>query len=61
MIEMAWKFTITRAGAIVATGTLTTIDPSFPVRALESLAAKYGACHMTVRDSYGQIWEKDWD
>lgn len=61
MTEITWRFTITRAGAIVATGSLTTIDLSFPARALEFIAAKYGACHMTVRDGRGQIWEKDWE
>lgn len=61
MTKINWSFTVTRAGEVLATGALSTFDLSFPARMLEQIASEYGACHMTVRDGHGQIWEKDWE
>lgn len=60
MTEIKFSFALFRAGAIVSTGALSTIDLSFPARLFESLAKQYNADKIRVRDSRGQIWEKEW-
>lgn len=59
MTEIKLSYTVSRAGEIVTAGTLCTFDLSFPARVFDSLARKYDADHIRVRDSLGQIWEKD--
>lgn len=60
MTEIKLSYTVSRAGELVAAGTLCTFDLSFPERIFDSLANKYGADSIRVRDSQGQIWEKNY-
>lgn len=61
MTTITWSFTITRAGALLAAGSLSTIDLSFPARQLEQLGAEHAPCTIQVHNSAGEIYEKDWE
>lgn len=61
MTEIKWNFRIYRAGALAAIGCLSTIDLSFPAIQLEQLGAEYAPCTIQVRNSAGEIYEKDWE
>lgn len=61
MTEISWSIIITRAGTLLATVAMSTIDLSFPVHMVERLHDKYGACTMQVFDSTGQVWKKSWE
>lgn len=61
MTEIRFSYTLSRAGEIVAAGSLVTMDLSFPARIFESLRERYNADSIRVRDSRGQVWEKTWD
>lgn len=61
MTEIRFSYTLSRAGEIVAAGSLVTVDLSFPARIFESLRERYNADSIRVRDSRGQVWEKNWE
>jgi len=59
--EINWNFIIYQAGAPVCSGALSTIDLSFPARMFDRLAAQYPHCKIKVRNSVGEIYEKEWE
>lgn len=61
MTEINWSFTISRAGAIIMVGALSTIDLSFPAKLFNRLGAEHAPCTIKVRNSEGEIYEKDWE
>lgn len=61
MTEINWSYTISRAGAPIMCGALSTIDLSFPVKLFEQLGAEHAPCTIKVRSSTGEIYEKDWE
>lgn len=61
MTEIKLSYTLTRAGDLVAAGTLVTIDLSFPARIFESLVERYHADTISVRDSRGNLWSKTYE
>lgn len=61
MTEINWSFTITHKRAVLATGALSTIDPSFPIHLMEQLGAEHAPCTIQVHNSVGELYEKDWE
>jgi len=61
MTEIRLSYTASRAGEILTCGTLVTSDLSFPARLFESIAERWHADRIRVRDSRGQVWEKEFD
>ena len=59
MIEITLKYTLFRAGELIASGTLVAPNLFLSFRLLDSLIEKYHADHLCVRDSHGKFWEKD--
>jgi len=61
MTEINWSFTITRAGAPIKSGALSTADLSFPARLFNRLGKENAPCTIKVRNSEGEIYEKNWE
>lgn len=59
MTEIRLSYTLFRSGDIVCAGALVSYDLSAPSRIFESLIERYHADKICVRDSMGQIWEKE--
>lgn len=60
MSEIKWSILVYRAGALVVSAALSTIDLSFPAAYVQRLADEYHATKIVVIDSRGRIHEKTW-
>lgn len=60
--EINWKFSLYKDGELVITGVMSTIDLNFPHVYFNQLVTRYDAtgCKLVVKNSVGEIYEKEW-